>query len=334
MIYMEGMATDPASVQHLVSSPSESLSVELKAWFDPALPEGAAKIAKGCIALRNRNGGYFVVGIDDTTLKPLAVPVAVDVRAAFHIDKVQEIVSKYASDPFEVEVVFVQSELELHPVIIIPTGVRVPVAVRRTLSNTKGELLKLGEVPFRTLNANNRASTAAARPEDWRDVVAICFDNREADVAGFLRRHLSGLTPEILETLVGLPSRARPPPIEQVAADFRNACYKRFEFFAQSAAGRAEVTWGGWEVALVLYPELKGLVADRNFIDRIYVANPSYSGWPIWLDIRNIDGVSLQVQKGGWETFVVLDSWYNVLDFYRYEPEGRFYARRPHRNND
>ena len=49
----------------LVGNPSESLTVELKRWIDPTQPAGIEKIVKGALALRNRNGGFFVVGFDD-----------------------------------------------------------------------------------------------------------------------------------------------------------------------------------------------------------------------------------------------------------------------------
>jgi hypothetical protein len=253
-----------------------------------------------------------------------------DVKGAFHVDKVQEIVSKYASEAFEVEVVFVESGVALHPVLSVPAGVRVPVAIKKPLSGAKGELLKVGEVPFRTLNANNRVSTAAARPEDWRDVVAVCFDNREADVAGFLRRQLSGLTPDLLRTFVGLQQGSSTPPLEQISAEFRDACFGRFNDLAKTVDVKAQVSWGGWEVGLVLSPGLTGLVADKSFLSRVFSANPSYSSWPIWLDTRYISRGSLKHRNGGWGAFVAFDAWYNVLDFYRFEPEGRFYAYRPY----
>jgi hypothetical protein len=59
-------------IDALLAAPSESLNVEIKRWIDPASPEGAAKIAKATLALRNRNGGYLIVGLDDTTLLPVA----------------------------------------------------------------------------------------------------------------------------------------------------------------------------------------------------------------------------------------------------------------------
>jgi hypothetical protein len=57
-------------IDGLVGNPSETLNVELKRWIDPTQPAGIEKIVKGVLALRNRNGGFFVVGFDDGTLAP------------------------------------------------------------------------------------------------------------------------------------------------------------------------------------------------------------------------------------------------------------------------
>jgi hypothetical protein len=63
------MEVDVARIQDLIQQPQESLSVELKAWFEPDQPEGIAKIVKTCLALRNHGGGYMVIGFDNNTLR-------------------------------------------------------------------------------------------------------------------------------------------------------------------------------------------------------------------------------------------------------------------------
>ena len=44
----------------LVNKPKETLDIELKTWIDPSSKEGMAKIAAGCIAMRNNNGGFLL----------------------------------------------------------------------------------------------------------------------------------------------------------------------------------------------------------------------------------------------------------------------------------
>ena len=42
-------------------------------------------------------------------------------------------------------------------------------------------------------------SSAPAQPGDWRQIMDLCFNNREADLGGFVRRHLlSSELPNVL----------------------------------------------------------------------------------------------------------------------------------------
>jgi|SRR5208337_2993219 len=185
------VTVDQTRIDDLVTRPTESLNVEIRRWINPDEAEGAAKIARAALAIRNRNGGFLIIGFDDETLQPDAGNEPGDVRAAFHIDKIQGIVSRCASELFEIAVGFGERDGVEHPVIVVPDGVRVPVAAKADLMNaSRKTLIRLGDVYFRTLASNGTVSTAAARPSDWRDIMEICFDNREADIGRFLRRHL------------------------------------------------------------------------------------------------------------------------------------------------
>jgi predicted HTH transcriptional regulator len=88
------MKIDQDEIRELISSLSEGLNVEVKRWLDPSQPAGAAKIVKAALALRNRNGGYLVIGFDDKTLTPDIGSEPADVHAAFHLDTIQAIVSR------------------------------------------------------------------------------------------------------------------------------------------------------------------------------------------------------------------------------------------------
>jgi hypothetical protein len=75
----------------------------------------------------------------------------------------------------------------------VPEGIRITVAARRDLKDEQGKyLIREGDVYFRTLRSNGTPSTAKARPNDWPDILEICFENRDADIGRFLRRHLTG----------------------------------------------------------------------------------------------------------------------------------------------
>ncbi|MDN2714111.1 hypothetical protein [Janthinobacterium sp. SUN120] len=179
-------------IDRLLEHPSESLNVEVKTWIDPRAPEGIAKIVKGVFAIRNRNGGFLVIGLDNDTLRPDNYPYEVPAAQLFHLDKIQELVSRYANEPFEILVELRAFFNQIHPIIVIPEGVKVPSSVKSDLKGGEGKyLLAVGDIYFRTLNANGVPSSAKMSPRDLSSILEICFDNREADIGRFFRRQLA-----------------------------------------------------------------------------------------------------------------------------------------------
>lgn len=195
----------PERLKEMLSRPTESLNIELKTWISPGEPEGIAKIIKACFAIYNRNGGVLQIGFNDGTRQQDTANAPKDVRADFHQDVIQGLISKYASKRFEVDVQFENLNGHDHPFIVIPSGVRTIVTVRSDLfdSKNKNALLSVGDVYFRTLHTNGTASSAKALPADWEDILEICLDNREADIGRFLRRNLPDTTEKIREALLG-----------------------------------------------------------------------------------------------------------------------------------
>ena len=108
--------------RRLVCDPAESLNVELKAWIDPAISESQGKIHKGVMALRNRNGGCFIRGFKDKSFQSYPNAPS-DVRGMFKLDKLQQLVTKHSSEPFEMSSEFVLRSGQEYPVLIIPAGV-------------------------------------------------------------------------------------------------------------------------------------------------------------------------------------------------------------------
>lgn len=336
------MEFDQNQIDSLVRSPSESLNVELKRWIGLSAPEEQAKIIKGCLALRNRNGGFFVVGFDDKTLLPDTSNKPASPRDEFHVDKVQGLISKFAQELFEITVAFSERDGVEYPVIVVPPGVRVPVSAKKELSDGSGKrLIEKGAVYFRTLNANGIVSTSSARPEDWREIVEICFDNREADIGRFLRRQLTSseraVFAEALQQFlltVGAPPVARPSLCE-TAIGLLNSGEQRFQTALTSSKldatihAMAEVLT--WQVALTLDPPLPPRVADSDFLAEALGSNPRYTGWPVWVDSRGFSSPESRPYREhqAWESLIgSLMGWSSHLDFWRIEPEGAFYLRR------
>jgi hypothetical protein len=327
---------DQTRISELVLRPSEALNIEVKRWIDPQQDAGVAIIVKAVFALRNRNGGFLVLGFDDQTLQPDHTNRPSDVRAAFHLDDVQAIVSRYASEPFEIGIGFEMRDGQEHAVIVVSEGVLSPVAIKRDLNSAGKQLFSVGDIYFRTLNANGTPSSARARPEDWPDIVQICFDNREADLGRFVRRHLTApnLT-SVLETL-GIARSPPPPNLREQAAALLIDGQRRFD----AALSQRQVTQGeksltdavSWSIAVVVDPQKSNAVADGTFLATFASSNPNYAGWPVWIDARFLTDQAgrPKVIDNGWGALIISPQpgWSNKVDFWRLDPNGKFYLRR------
>jgi hypothetical protein len=332
------MDMSPERIGGLVANLSESLNVEIKRWIDPTAPEGIAKIARAAIALRNRNGGYLVIGFDDGTLQPDPNRPA-DVRATFHVDVVQGIVSRYSHDQFEIQVGFAERDGLEYPVIGVPEGVRSPVAAKRDLNDASGKaVIREDAVYFRTLGSNGTPSTSLAKRADWSDLVEICFENREADFGRFLRRQLGhdglaqflGIASELngaIPSAATLETRTR--DVLLFGQQRRDEAIKKRKL---SKDEEAALLLGSWEVALVIAPPRDVDDSSKEFFQTIAGANPRYTGWPAWLDARNFRNTEDHPRKidGAWETLVVslASDWNRHFDFYRMAAKGEFYQWR------
>ena len=84
------------------------------------------------MALRNHGGGYLLIGFHDKTLKP-DTNFPRDIHKNYHPDKIQSLISKYASENFEVSVLFGSIDDQSFPVICIPAGVTSPVGGKADL---------------------------------------------------------------------------------------------------------------------------------------------------------------------------------------------------------
>ena len=321
------MALSEDQLRALVDDPRETLDVELKRWIDPARPEGIAKIAKGCMALRNSNGGFLVIGFMDNGKADLGNAPA-DVRASFHIDHIQQIVGKFSSEPFAVEVQFGERDGQAYPDISVPPGVRTPVAAKRDLTITGKAEIKDHAVYVRSLSSNNKVSSSEFRRGDLDRLVRICFDNREADIGGFVRRHLAALDLDRLGPLfTGLTGPKRLSSTDR-AKELLDSGRARF----RAALGERGVklpSIGFRESAVVIDGEFPEFSTTESFLQRLFVAQPQHTGWPAWTDSRQFQSESdrPRVYDEAWETLVVrLESKVEHLDFWRINPaEGTFY---------
>lgn len=328
------MDVDVNRIRDLVDRPSESLSVEIKRWIEPNVTEGTAKIVRAVLALRNHGGGYLVIGFDNDTLKPDRENVPDDVKAKFHHDKIQALVSRFASEPFEIAIEFPERDGQIYPVIAVPPGVKTPVAARSDLKASDAKVISAGDVYVRSLRANNTPSTAKAGWQDWPALVETCFDNREADIGRFLRRHLGGLTPETLQEFGTAMAKAAQPKAttEELLRRLLQESEDRYNIAVKETQPKLP-EHGTWETALILNGDVPAHGATRDFLNLLDSSNPDYTGWPVWLDSRGSTNQSSRphVVDGVWEALIVgLESEWggDHIDFMRLDPKGRFYLRR------
>ncbi|MGQ0619496.1 MAG: AlbA family DNA-binding domain-containing protein [Panacagrimonas sp.] len=328
------MDADFSKLQELIDRPSESLSVEIKRWIDPDAPEGIAKIVRAALALRNFGGGYLVIGFDNASLRPDDESKPVDARVQFHADKIQALVTRYASEPFGITVSFPERDGQPYPVVSIPSGIKTPVACKADLSGAGGRLLSTDDILCRTLRSNNTPSTARASWKDWNHIMEVCFESREADVGKFLRRHLSGITPDAVRELAdALISGIQPKPKkEDKLLQLLNDCDSRFNAAVLERQLQLPIH-GYWEVALIFFGSVPPHATNLEFLNLLDSSNPDYTGWPVWLVSRDFreEQSRPHVSDGAWEQMLVKigSGWSDHIDFMRFDPRGRFYIRRP-----
>ena len=150
--------------------------------------------------------------------------------------------------------------------ISVPAGVRTPVVAKAGLTDDGKTLIKDHAVYVRSLTSNHRVSSSEVRRGDWERLMRICFDNREADIGAFVRRHLAGLDFQKLAALFGGTVQAVPTLIERVG-EILNIGRARFD---------AVVNERNIKLPALGYREAAVLVDGK--CHPIRQLNPSYSG--------------------------------------------------------
>lgn len=327
---------DQQQIEELTTNPTESLAFEIKTWIDPDSPEGRAKVVKSCIALRNNDGGALLIGFNNHTGAPDANTLLQDVKGSFHIDKIQAMVGKHSSEAFEIEVHWIERGGQPYPVIAVPGGVKSPVAARSPILDAQNNvLLAEHRVYVRSLLSNNTPATTEATWRDWPVVVGRCFENREADIGRFIRRHL---TPDVIhqlrDALGSLPAAAPPEPtLEERARSFLDESLTRYDAVV-AALTEPLPPHDAWEVAAVAGDPLQRYANNTKFLNLINSNNPRYTGWPLWINSRTFNDQSRHphVVEGAWEAMVI---GRNVghIDFWRASGDGKFYQRRAYEDD-
>jgi len=324
-------------IAQLLANPSESLNVEIKTWFDPLLPEGTAKIVKAAFALYNRNGGYLVIGFDNETLLATQYDIDRPFEDSFSVDLIQGIISKFAQDPFPIALEVRELGGQRHPVVVVPEGVRTPAVTKRSIRDVNTTLLGEGEIYFRTLHSNGTPSSSKLHPKDLPDLLEICFENREADIGRFLRRHLAGANLAALTELLSPQQSAGIPTLSEqafLAIEEGDTAFLRTLDEQHPNANKSFIMGAlNMRVGVAISPQKLDALTTDEFLNKFFSGNPRYTGWPAWLDTRGFrERADRPRHRQGGSEYLVLSlnegEWSQHLDFARIDARGRLFLRR------
>lgn len=358
--------SDLDEISRLVLNPTETRKVEVKNWIDPQTQEGTAKIAKGTMALRNVGGGLMIIGFNNDDMSP-DKNIPENIKERYSIDVIQRIVTNYASHTFDVKVEFHKRDGVEYPIIIVSSDVKTPVVAKKELklSGTDKILIKRDAVYTRTNNSNGTPSSSEATGKDWQEMLEICFENREADIGRFIRRHIGD---EYIQTLLkGIcklghtestapcvaeseasyeselePETKVPIPIvtptktvsssKEILTQFLNKSIGLYQA-AVKERGIELPPHGTWEVGLYINGSCPDYEANRTFLQLLSQNNPSYTGWPVWLDSSRFNKQEdhPRINTGAWESLIInvnSERLSNHIDYMRLSPEGLFYLLR------
>jgi hypothetical protein len=103
---------------------------------------------------------------------------------------------------------------------------------------------------------------------DWAAIIEICFENREADMGRFLRRHVSGRDmASIVEALTGLMPPAAPPTLKDRAHSLLAEGEEKLRSAITTRQWTTEETvalnGAAWGVALVIDPAKSDAICDK-----------------------------------------------------------------------
>jgi hypothetical protein len=294
-------------MNELLTPMSESKSVELKRWFDPTSIEGICKILKSIVALKNINGGRLIIGINDNGEFDYE---CIDLFNKYKSDDIQKMISDYVYETFEI-VLFKYMKNDLKAVIItIPPGFETPVLFKKDLE-IEGKLkIKKDVLYIRTLRSNGTYSSSEAKHEDWKTVLDLCFSNREANIAEFIRKNFS--IDKLISSIKTLKSETdesfktdNDKILELLAYANEEWQYHRTIIASKySEATNNDTKFGTYFNISYPVDGYRRNENNRELLHKILSLNPRLTGWPFWSNISTIKNFIPEIHKSRWEKFI------------------------------
>ena len=253
----------------LIIEPREDLAYEYKDWLDLTLKEHKATLAKAAIALANHGGGYIVIGFAEQgqTLESRPCPEEIPEITQ---DSVNAAIRRYAEPEFHCEMYNVPhpNTNVLHPVVIVPSTLTVPVMSRRECQ----EVIALNSFYIRKPGPR---SEEPRRSEEWRALINRCVRANQDDMLESIRSIITGS----VETPTSIPNAL------DDLQDYCTLAHGRWEELVSDEPdlSPARFPHGYYEMAFSLVSatpansldELQGRLREAGRID--------LSGWPPFL---------------------------------------------------
>lgn len=282
--------------RNVAAQHSEGIHIEHKTWMDLANPDEKAKVIKACMALRNMDGGWLAIGIENGTGKAAKNP-PIDIRAAYDADAINKLIVEFSSDPFGVDVCYPDIDGAEVAVLRIPGGVQSPAITKKAIPAAKP--LDADSIYCRSTRSG-QVSTVKANHRDLQELMDGCMRNREANLGAFVRRHWDGLVSEV--------NKLQEEPAT-VLNEFVGRCLAQFEQSLKDQQLISIPRPGLISVGVAWDKELPEKEATASQFASLVMAHPHLGGWSPWLDPRDFNmhpNCKRAVRNGAWDGLIAI----------------------------
>lgn len=253
----------------LLAEPREDLAAEYKDWLNLSENSQKAILAKAAIAIANHGGGYIVIGMRDNRSQLVSVPRP-DGIPDTEQDAVNAAIQRFATPEFHCEVYAVPhpETAVVHPVIVVPGGMIVPVMSKRNCQ----DIIAQHRVYIRKPGPRSEEPQTG---EEWRTLLHRCVQNGREDMLGSIRAIVSG--------------RLEPAALVPDAAD---------ELHRFAEGGRVR-----WQELVAELPENDEARFPHGYYDmafKLIGAEPA----PTLNELRNRLQAAQRIRLTGWTTFL------------------------------
>jgi len=326
---LEGAALEPLQLrrlQDLIVYPREDLDRELKGWLKPKEEADWANIAKSLIALVNHGGGYLVFGFNkDCTPAAADRPPSID---AFDQDLVNGIVQNYAEPGFHCELHLVThpQTKEVFPVVILPSGHRVPVRTKwdgpHDAKERPGHVRK-DTYPIRRPGPKSEPPQTA---QEWDALLTRCLMSKREEIIGQVVQLLGGL-PSQLQVAPASPRDDAPARLDE----WHNTALVRWRSLVEEQLHDekpSRYTNGSWTCAYQILGDF-ARPSGQGLIEKLLEAKGHETGWPVWI-VFHESHLKPYPFEGLVECWVKQTSFNDAAhsDFWRASPEGLLFLLR------